>query len=78
MLRVAVCRLCASLELAVFDAEMNIHIPWLRSRELDQPSVFAFPKLVVCLDCGFSESIFSDSELQALRKGTPDVAGVPS
>jgi len=27
-----------------------------------------FPKLVVCLDCGFTEFVVTDAELRVLRK----------
>ena len=32
---------------------MNIHFP--RPNDLTKASVWAFPQVVVCLDCGFSE-----------------------
>ena len=47
-------------------AEMNIHFSGLRN--LDQPSIFAFPKLIVCLACGLTESILLEAELRQLRE----------
>jgi len=65
MLTASICRLCASPNLFELDAEMNIHFPGLRS--LNRPSIFAFPKLLVCLDCGLTESIMPEAELLQLR-----------
>ena len=64
MLTAAVCRSCASANLTELGTEMNIHFPGPKS--LDQRSIFAFPKLVVCLDCGLTESILSEAELRQL------------
>lgn len=66
MLTASICKSCKSPNLTELEAEMNIHFAALRS--LDQPSIFAFPKLVVCLDCGLTESIMSDEELRQLRE----------
>ena len=52
--------------LSELDAEIKIHFPGLRS--LDRPSIFAFPKLVVCLDCGLTESILFEAEIRQLRE----------
>jgi hypothetical protein len=35
---------------------------------VDRPGVMAFPTLVVCLDCGFSEFAIPQAELHLLRK----------
>ena len=36
-----------------FPAEINIHFPGMEN--LKQPTVFVFPTLLICLDCGFTE-----------------------
>jgi len=47
--------------------EMNIHFP---GREgLDKPTVWVFPKVLVCLDCGFAEFVIPKNELHALVDG---------
>ena len=69
-----VCRSCASANLMDLRAEMNIHLHGLRS--LDQPSIFAFPTLVVCLDCGLTESILLEAELLQIRKFAPSVVRI--
>jgi len=34
---------------------------------LDKPLVWAFPQVVVCLDCGFAEFTMRESELKPIR-----------
>ena len=63
---VSICNSCASANLAEFDSEMNIHFPGLRS--LDKPSIFVFPRIMVCLNCGSLRSTLSAEELRILRK----------
>lgn len=60
------CRLCGSAKVTELHSEMNIHFPELRSPE--HPPIFAFPKLMVCLDCGLTESRLSDAELMHVRE----------
>ena len=47
-----VCRLCQAENVTEFAAEVNIHFP--AKEGLGKPSVLVFPKLVVCLGCGFT------------------------
>ena len=42
-----------------FAGEINIHFPGLKG--LDKPTVWVFPKLVVCFDCGFTEFLIPES-----------------
>ena len=61
------CRSCASGKQKGFPSEINIHPP--RGLEyLSSPSVFAFPSLLVCLDCGFTELVLEERERNALRR----------
>lgn len=46
------CKSCGSDNQSEFGAEINIHFPGRKG--LDKPAVLVFPKLVVCLDCGFT------------------------
>jgi hypothetical protein len=61
------CASCASGNMAEFTAEINIH--FRGPKALDKPSVMVFPKLLVCLDCGFSQFDLPESELSLLREG---------
>jgi hypothetical protein len=54
---------------AFLNSELAIHFP---GREgLDLPLVFLFPRLEVCLECGFAEFAIPERELQVLRQRTP-------
>ncbi len=64
------CLSCASGNQAEFGAEINIHFPGLRN--INRPTVWAFPKLSVCLDCGFSRFKLPEPELRLLREPMTD------
>jgi hypothetical protein len=60
------CRRCSSENQRKFSTEMNIHFP---GREgLDKPTVWVFPEVTVCLDCGFAEFSVPRAELRTLGK----------
>jgi hypothetical protein len=61
------CRSCRSEHQTEFGAEINIHFPGRKG--LDKPAVLVFPKLVVCLDCGFTELTLAETELRLLGVG---------
>lgn len=61
------CPSCASSRQAEFTAEVNLHFHGVHS--LDQPGVLAFPKVLVCLDCGLSRFTTSKTELASLVTG---------
>ena len=58
------CPSCASSRQAEFAAEVNIHFRGIKN--LDQPGVLVFPKVLVCMDCGFSRFGVQDGELARL------------
>jgi hypothetical protein len=60
-----------SLELRKFSAEINIHFPGYEG--LAKPTVWVFPQVVVCLDCGFAQFSISQSELQRLAADDADL-----
>ena len=45
-----------------------MHFPGLKN--LDKPTVFVFPQLVVCMDCGFTQFVVPETELGMLRNDT--------
>jgi hypothetical protein len=63
------CQLCTSAREEEFAAEINIHFSGLKN--LDKPSVFVFPKILVCLDCGFSRFTTPEDALALLAEATP-------
>jgi len=60
------CRKCESENVNTFTSEIAIHFPGLDS--LKKPIVWAFPKLQVCLRCGFTDLTIPERELRVLRK----------
>ncbi len=61
------CLSCASNYQAEFAAEMIIHFSGIEN--LDKPGVWVFPRLLVCLDCGFSRFTLQEPELPVLASG---------
>ena len=49
---------------------MAIHFTGLAG--LNKPIVWVFPKLLVCLNCGFTEFTVPERELQVLESETPE------
>jgi hypothetical protein len=62
------CILCGSRNEAEFSAEMVIHVGG--PANIDEPGVWAFPKLVTCLDCGIVRFNASKTELASLAAGS--------
>ena len=58
------CRSCQSAKQRTFDSEIAIHFPGLEG--LHEPIVWVFPKLLVCLNCGFTEIAIPEAELRRL------------
>jgi hypothetical protein len=61
------CLLCNATNQAEFGAEVNIHF---RGLKIDNPGILFLPKVLVCLDCGFSHFRIPETELAVLVKGT--------
>ncbi len=61
------CKSCGAVKQKKFSAEMGIHFPELK--DIDKPTVWVFPEVVVCLDCGGAEFIVPETELRQLAEG---------
>ena len=61
------CDSCGSEKQDEFTAEVNIHLPGRKG--LDQPAVWAFPTLEVCLGCGRTLFTIPEPELRLLENG---------
>lgn len=68
------CKSCQSENQRIFTAEMNIHFVGLKN--LDANTVWVFPELLVCLDCGYTEFQVEERELRLLAEGTDAEQGV--
>jgi hypothetical protein len=60
------CRSCGLENQSKFAAEMSVHVLGLEN--VDKPVVLAFPRLLVCMDCGFTELTLEEDELRQLGK----------
>lgn len=61
------CKGCHSGHRRLFNSEIAIHFPGLEG--LKKSIVWAFPELLICLDCGFTELKVSEKELRVLSEG---------
>jgi len=69
------CLLCGSANQAEFTGEMMIHFSGLK--HLANPGVLVFPKLLICLNCGFSRFRVSETELASLVSGNASGSQTP-
>jgi len=60
------CDICHSPNQRAFPAEVNIHFPGTSG--LNKPTVFVFPLLLVCLDCGVAAFTIDRPDLRALAE----------
>lgn len=58
------CKKCGSEHQVEYGSEINVHTP--ARNDLDKQALLLFPKLLVCLKCGFTEFTLSESELPLL------------
>ena len=67
------CQWCGSDKPRRFTAEVAIHSSGLKG--LDNPIVWAFPELFLCLNCGKAEILVPETELGVLEKSNASSAG---
>jgi hypothetical protein len=65
------CKSCQSQNQRDLDGEVAIHVPGLKG--LDKPKVWVFPKLLVCLNCGFTEFATPETEFRRLAENDQTV-----
>jgi len=58
------CPLCQSANQREFPAEMNIHFPGMKG--LTIPTVWVFPAILVCMDCGAGQFTIREAERRTL------------
>jgi hypothetical protein len=63
------CPSCASLNQAEFTTEMMIHFSG--PMRVDNPGVLMFPKILVCMDCGFARFTTTEAQVRLLGKRIP-------
>jgi hypothetical protein len=58
------CKACHSVNQSPFGGEIGVH--FLGLRNIDTPTVWVFPQLLVCMDCGFTEFNVPEAERERL------------
>jgi len=66
------CKSCLSENQRTLNGELAIHFPGLTG--LDKPIVWVYPKLLVCMNCGFTEFAIPETELRRLGEGAAAAA----
>ena len=64
--RAEFCKACGSVKQNKYIAEVGIRSGGLKN--IDEQSVFVYPKLSVCMDCGTAEFVIPKTELRVLPK----------
>lgn len=59
-----ICSSCQSTNRRKFTAEINIHFPGIKGLEI--PTVWVFPEILVCMDCGQAQFAIPEAELKEL------------
>jgi hypothetical protein len=67
------CKSCGSANQKKFIGEMGIRSPGLKN--IDKPTVWVFPQLIVCLDCGTAGFVVPETELRLLANRDAAAAG---
>lgn len=60
------CSSCSSKNRRKFNGELALHLPGLEG--LDKPIVWAFPEVLLCLDCGFAAFVLENDPLKEARE----------
>jgi len=63
------CR-CSSKNQRKLNAELALHFPGRKG--LDKPIVWAFPEILVCMNCGFAVCALADAPLKELGQAYTD------
>ena len=66
------CKSCQSENQRTLNGEIAIHFHGLDG--LGKSIVWVFPKLLVCLNCGFTEFAIPEAELRQLEEGDATTA----
>ena len=61
------CKSCASEKQQDFSGELSV--AFLAIEKLKKDPVYVVQKILVCLNCGYTELIIPNAELAQLRKG---------
>jgi hypothetical protein len=62
------CKACGSPDQGGYPSEINIHPPTRGLKNMDKPTVWASPTILVCSNCGFAEFVLQDDERKSLEE----------
>ena len=62
------CRSCGSGNRKNLAGELSVHVLGLEN--VDKPAVWIFPRLLVCMECGFTELTIEENHLRRAREGS--------
>jgi len=62
------CKSCGSEKQQYFSGELSVAFPAIE--KLNQAPVYFVQRILVCLNCGYTELIIPMADLAQLRKGT--------
>jgi len=65
------CPSCSTNNKRTLNGEIALHFDG-GLQDLEKPIVWSFPKILVCLNCGFAEFVLEDAPLQSLRQNYTD------
>jgi hypothetical protein len=65
------CKSCHSVNQKAYPSEINIHPPH-SLQNLDKPTLMAFPTLLICLNCGYTEFALAERERLELLRNNDD------
>jgi hypothetical protein len=69
------CRSCDSDKQHIFEAEIPVVFPSFEDR--GKPIVWVFPRLLICLACGYAEFVVPEAELRVIRDNAqPNESGL--
>jgi hypothetical protein len=60
------CKSCASVNQKEFVAEISLH--FVEIENIYKPTVWAFPEVIICLDCGMASFSVTKDELSQLER----------
>ena len=67
------CISCKSTRVSAFPAELNIHHPGIEG--IDMPTVWVFPTLIICADCGLVQFTLATEQVRELGLQSADGKG---
>ena len=59
------CRVCGSDDIKEMNSEIALHFP----HQIEEPHIFIFPVVTICVNCGFASFSVPKADLSLMKKG---------